>query len=52
VIKALLTDEMRERKPDAKFAGFTHVNTLADTIAGLWERPASDLNGTRLDLTA
>lgn len=51
VVKALLTDEMRERKPDARFAGFTHVRDLADVIAGLWDRPAAELNGQRLDLT-
>ncbi len=52
VIKALLTAEMRARKPEAKFSGFTHVDDLAAHIAGLWERPASELNGTRRDLTS
>lgn len=49
VVKALLTDAMVEREPDRP--GFTHVNDLADTIAGLWDRPASDLNGQRLRLS-
>jgi NAD(P)-dependent dehydrogenase (short-subunit alcohol dehydrogenase family) len=51
VVKALLTDEMRERRPEAPFTGYTHVNDLADVIAGLWDRPATELNGNRLDLT-
>lgn len=51
VVKALLTDAMREARPDAAFAGFTHVNDLAEHIAALWDRPAADLNGQRLDLT-
>jgi NAD(P)-dependent dehydrogenase (short-subunit alcohol dehydrogenase family) len=51
VVKALLTDEMRERRPEAPFTGYTHVDDLADVIAGLWERPATELNGNRLDLT-
>ncbi|MEO3787928.1 SDR family NAD(P)-dependent oxidoreductase [Actinocorallia sp. B10E7] len=44
VVKALATEEP---KP-----GWTTVEELASKIAGLWERPASELNGTRLDLTA
>ncbi|MFC6882072.1 SDR family oxidoreductase [Actinomadura yumaensis] len=51
VVKALLTDAMREEKPDGAFPGFTHVDDLATVIAGLWDRPASELNGTRLDLS-
>jgi NAD(P)-dependent dehydrogenase (short-subunit alcohol dehydrogenase family) len=51
VVKALLTDAMRQEHPDKAFAGFTHVDDLASTIAGLWNRPAEELNGTRLDLS-
>ncbi|HEX2315082.1 MAG TPA: SDR family NAD(P)-dependent oxidoreductase [Thermomonospora sp.] len=51
VVNALLTDAMRAKKPDAPFTGFTHVDDLAEVIAGLWNRPATELNGTRLDLT-
>jgi NAD(P)-dependent dehydrogenase (short-subunit alcohol dehydrogenase family) len=51
VIKALVTPEMREAKPNAKFAGFTDVADLAETIADLWNRPATDLNGQHLWLT-
>lgn len=51
VVKALLTDAMRAAKPEAKFAGFTHVNELAEAVTGLWSRPTADLNGTRLWLT-
>jgi len=51
VVKALLTPEMRAAKPEAKFSGFTHVDELAEALAGLWDRPAADLNGTHLWLT-
>ncbi|MFC5910199.1 SDR family NAD(P)-dependent oxidoreductase [Streptacidiphilus monticola] len=51
VIKALLTDEMRQAKPEAKFPGFTHVDELADAMAELWTKPANELNGTHLWLT-
>jgi NAD(P)-dependent dehydrogenase (short-subunit alcohol dehydrogenase family) len=50
VVKALLTDAMRAEKPDAAFAGYTHVDDLAAAIVGLWDRDASILNGTRLEL--
>ena len=50
VVKALLTDAMRAEKPDASFTGYTHVDDLAAAIAALWERDATTLNGTRLDL--
>ena len=52
VIKALVTPQMRAEKPDAKFTGFTDTADLADTLAGLWDRPAADLNGQHLWLTA
>jgi len=51
VIKALVTPEMREAKPNAKFAGFTDVDDLAETVVDLWNRPATDLNGQHLWLT-
>ncbi|WP_328581162.1 SDR family NAD(P)-dependent oxidoreductase [Streptomyces sp. NBC_00370] len=51
VIKALVHDAMRAERPDAKFAGFTDVTDLADAIAGVWDRPAREVNGTRLWLT-
>ena len=47
VIKALVTDAMREAKPDAKFAGYTHADDLADAIGDLWQHDAADLNGLR-----
>ncbi len=43
VVKALATGEPRP--------GWTPVDTLASQIAGLWDRPAAELNGNRLDLT-
>ncbi|MGV9302829.1 MULTISPECIES: SDR family NAD(P)-dependent oxidoreductase [unclassified Nonomuraea] len=51
VVKALLNDAMKAAKPEAKFAGFTHVDTLAEAVAQLYERPADEINGIRLDLT-
>ncbi|MEZ0094803.1 SDR family NAD(P)-dependent oxidoreductase [Streptacidiphilus sp. EB129] len=51
VIKALVTQQMREAKPNAKFAGFTDVADLAQTITDLWNRPAAELNGQHLWLT-
>ncbi|TMR21365.1 SDR family NAD(P)-dependent oxidoreductase [Nonomuraea zeae] len=52
VVKALVNDAMRAEKPEAKFPGFTDVNDLAAAIGGLYDRPAAEINGTRLDLTA
>ncbi|QXJ20390.1 SDR family NAD(P)-dependent oxidoreductase [Actinomadura graeca] len=51
VVEALLTDEMREKRPDADFSRLTHVDDLADAVAGLWIRPAAELNGTRRELS-
>ncbi|MEV0321360.1 SDR family NAD(P)-dependent oxidoreductase [Streptomyces sp. NPDC050658] len=51
VIKALVHDAMRAERPNAKFAGFTDVRELAEAIAGVWERPAGEVNGNRLWLT-
>jgi NAD(P)-dependent dehydrogenase (short-subunit alcohol dehydrogenase family) len=52
VVKALVNDAMRAANPEAKFPGFTDVNDLAAAIGGLHDRPAAEINGTRLDLTA
>lgn len=51
VVKALVHDAMRAERPNAKFAGFTDVKELAEAIAGVWERPAAEVNGNRLWLT-
>lgn len=51
VVKALVHDAMRAERPNAKFAGFTDVTELAEAIAGVWERPAGEVNGNRLWLT-
>ncbi len=51
VVKALVHDAMRAERPNAKFAGFTDVKELAEAIAGLWDRPAQEVNGTRQWLT-
>ena len=51
VVKALVTPAMREAKPDAAFKGYTDVMDLADTIVGLWDKPADEVNGERIWLT-
>lgn len=51
VVKALVHDAMRAERPNAKFAGFTDVTDLAEAIAGVWEKPAAEVNGNRLWLT-
>ena len=51
VVKALVHDAMRAERPNAKFAGFTDVKELAEAIAGVWDRPAREVNGKRLWLT-
>lgn len=51
VVKALVTPAMRAAKPDAKFAGFTEVAVLADIVADLWAKSATDVNGERVWLT-
>lgn len=50
-MKALVNDQMRAERPNAKFAGFTDVKELAEAIAGVWSRPAQEVNGQRLWLT-
>ncbi|RVX39217.1 NADP-dependent 3-hydroxy acid dehydrogenase YdfG [Nonomuraea polychroma] len=52
VVKALVNDAMRAANPDGRFPGFTDVNDLAAAIGGLYDRPAAEINGTRLDLTS
>ncbi|MET8158626.1 SDR family NAD(P)-dependent oxidoreductase [Sphaerisporangium sp. NPDC005289] len=51
VIKALVNDDMRAASPDRRFPGFTDVDDLAAAVAGLWDRPAAEVNGLRVDLT-
>jgi NAD(P)-dependent dehydrogenase (short-subunit alcohol dehydrogenase family) len=51
VVKALVHDAMRAERPNAKFAGFTDVKDLAESIAGVWDQPAGEVNGKRLWLT-
>ncbi|MDJ0463754.1 SDR family NAD(P)-dependent oxidoreductase [Streptomyces sp. H27-C3] len=51
VVKALVHDAMRAERPNAKFAGFTDVKELAEAIAGVWDRPAPEVNGQRLWLS-
>jgi hypothetical protein len=51
VVKALVHDEMRAQRPDAKFPGFTDVADLAEAVADLWTRPTEEVNGQRQWLT-
>ncbi|MGK5531065.1 SDR family NAD(P)-dependent oxidoreductase [Streptomyces sp. URMC 129] len=51
IVKALVSDAMRQARPDAAFPGFTDVHDLAEEIRRLWDRPAAEMNGTRLWLT-
>ncbi|WP_049579075.1 SDR family NAD(P)-dependent oxidoreductase [Streptomyces sp. SBT349] len=51
VVKALVTQRMRDQRPGARFEGFTDVTDLADAICGLWTRPTREVNGTRQWLT-
>ncbi|MEY9894216.1 NAD(P)-dependent dehydrogenase (short-subunit alcohol dehydrogenase family) [Catenulispora sp. MAP12-49] len=50
VVKALLTDAMKEAKPEGKFPGYTHVDDLAAEIVKLFGLPAAEVNGTRVRL--
>lgn len=51
VVKALVHDAMRAERPNAKFAGFTDVKDLAESIAGVWDKSTAEVNGNRLWLT-
>jgi NAD(P)-dependent dehydrogenase (short-subunit alcohol dehydrogenase family) len=51
VIKALVHDELRAQRPNAKFAGFTDVRDLAEAIADVWNQSPTEVNGTRQWLT-
>lgn len=51
IVKALVHDQMRADRPDARFAGFTDVKDLAGAIVDTWTKPAEEVNGTRLWLT-
>ncbi|RBQ20155.1 short-chain dehydrogenase [Spongiactinospora rosea] len=51
VVNALVHDAMRAENPGATFPGHTDVNDLAEIVAGLWEAPAVEINGRRLDLS-
>lgn len=51
VIKALVHDELRAQRPNARFAGFTDVRDLAEAIAVVWNQSPTEVNGTRQWLT-
>lgn len=50
VVKALVDDAMRRRNPGRGFPGATDVEDLAAAVVELFDRPGSELNGTRLRL--
>ncbi|WP_354211409.1 SDR family oxidoreductase [Arthrobacter sp. UYCu511] len=50
VVKALVDATMRARSPERTFPGFTDVDQLGQTVAGLFTTPAADINGARLVL--
>ncbi|GMA89048.1 oxidoreductase [Angustibacter aerolatus] len=51
VVTGLVTPQMRADRPDAAFTNLTDIDEVARAVTGLWDRPASDLNGARLWLT-
>jgi len=50
VIKALVTEQMRQDSPHRRFPGFTDVTDLADRIVALWSGESTGLNGARIRL--
>ena len=48
IIRALVTEQMRLDNPGKSFTGFTPPDVLADAVAGMWDRPAAEINGQRL----
>ncbi|MEV7661877.1 SDR family NAD(P)-dependent oxidoreductase [Paenarthrobacter sp. NPDC089316] len=50
VVKALVDDAMRRSHPERRFPGHTDVEELAAAAVGLFEQPASILNGQRIQL--
>jgi NADP-dependent 3-hydroxy acid dehydrogenase YdfG len=50
VVKALVDAELRQAHPERSFPGATDVAELADAVVGLFNRPATELNGRRLRL--
>lgn len=49
-VKALVTDAMRQARPDRRFPGYTHVDDLAARLVGLFDTPAAELSGRRESL--
>ncbi len=50
VVLALVDDRMRAASPEKTFAGYTEVSDLAASVVGLWDEPATSLNGRRIRL--
>ncbi|MFD0684759.1 SDR family NAD(P)-dependent oxidoreductase [Actinomadura fibrosa] len=51
VVEALVTDAMLAERPGGDASRFTHVDDLAEAVAGLWDEPAAEVNGRRRDLS-
>ncbi|GAA1005614.1 oxidoreductase [Acrocarpospora pleiomorpha] len=52
VVTALVHDAMRAvAAPGREFKGFTDVADLAIALSDLWDTPAGEVNGRRIDLT-
>ncbi|MHA7282735.1 SDR family NAD(P)-dependent oxidoreductase [Arthrobacter sp. TMS2-4] len=49
VVKALVDDAQRRQHPERAFKGYTHVEDLAEILAGLPGAPAAKVNGIRID---
>ncbi|PNI07960.1 oxidoreductase [Arthrobacter sp. AFG7.2] len=52
VVKALVDEGLRRSHPERSFPGATDVEDLARAVVGLFDAPATELNGTRLLLAA
>ncbi|MFJ4227770.1 SDR family oxidoreductase [Paenarthrobacter nicotinovorans] len=48
VVKALVDESMRRAHPERRFPGHTDVEELAAAVVGLFDQPASTLNGQRI----
>jgi NAD(P)-dependent dehydrogenase (short-subunit alcohol dehydrogenase family) len=50
VVKAIVTDEMRQQNPDKAYKTFTDASHMADAIAFLCSESGAKMNGQRLSL--
>ena len=47
-VMALVTPAMREARPDAAFKNYREVDDVAAQLVGLWDSPATEVNGAIL----